>query len=127
MIRKLVGAAAVALGLIAFGSIGPAPASALCPYSYQDSLWETYYGDEDRQSTSTCDGDGFYAGMVRENSDSNNDGQPAVIKVKVGSSWIVMQSASTTSWRNFNAQGVYQIKLCRGNTATCWENSLVGH
>ena len=124
-IRAKIFAAALLGGLSATGAVGlESPAGAICDFSYQThNISSSGRGKEDYRYSSTCDGDGFYAGRVAEIWNSNNDGVPATIRVSTSHNgpWVYVGSASNLNWRNYNVQGVQydNLQICDGYTGSC--------
>jgi hypothetical protein len=119
--RFLLSAALVAAG---FGLIGSTPASAWCKPAAVGSgqkPWgeETYRG-------STCDGDRYYAGKVRD-SPTVSDGKCAHIRLYSGG-WFTQAYACSSSWVNYSVSNApaYPTKLCKGTTSVCSLGSYSG-
>lgn len=118
--KRILLTALLALGTIVPVSLaaGEAPASAACgptPYAIVASI-----GAEQARYSSTCDGDGFYAGQAY---DAVSDGSCVAVRYRPhgtsGAGTVQGQACTTGGFTSYNAQGgPFDVRLCQGTSTT---------
>jgi hypothetical protein len=116
----------MSLAAVLFATVVPitlatsaSPAGAAC--SPGAAVIATSFGAEQVQYSSTCDGDGFYAGQAYDSATA--DGYCTAVRFKnhgtTSSGWIQGQACTTGGFTNYNAQGgPFDLRVCRGTSTT---------
>lgn len=135
-LRVLLAAALCGSSVLLVSVISAAPATAGCeiselpPYGEPSYSPLRYYGQELHRYTSTCNGDGFYAGKVSDHP-WIRDGRCAIVQVRkvwdsysgtpVNGTWRQHAYSCTSRWKSYNINNAqnYEARLCSGYTSIC--------